>query len=150
MPEGVYSVPIGKGIVRREGSDVTLVAISSMVREALIAADILADEGVSVEVIDPRSLKPLDFALISVSVKKTGRVVIADTGWKTNGVAAEISALITENLFHHLKVPTQRVALPDLPAPAARTLEKAYYPTSADIVAAIKRIVKTDCSRNIV
>jgi pyruvate dehydrogenase E1 component beta subunit len=149
VPEEVYTVPIGKGIVRREGSDVTLVAISSMVRESLIAANILSDEGLSVEVIDPRSVKPLDFDLIARSVKKTGKVVIVDTGWKTNGVAAEISALIAENLFYHLKGPIQRVTLPDLPAPAARTLEKAYYPTSADIVASVKRIVKTDFSKNL-
>lgn len=141
VPEEFYSVPLGKGIVRRKGSDVTVVAISYMVREALKAAEELALQGVEVEVIDPRTIKPLDYDLIHDSVLKTGRLVIADGGWKTCGVAAEISALAAERSFNFLKGPVLRVALPDLPAPAARTLEDCYYPMGKEIVAAVRSLV---------
>lgn len=141
VPEEFYSVPIGKGAVRREGKDVTVVAISYLVQEALKAAEDLALEGISVEVIDPRTVKPLDFDLIHQSVQKTGRLVVADGGWKTCGVAAEIAALAAERSFSDLKAPVLRVALPDIPAPASRSLEEVYYPRSKDIHAAVKRLL---------
>jgi len=142
VPEKLYSVPIGKGVIRRRGKDITLVAISYMVQEALKAATILAQESIDVEVVDPRTIKPLDKELILESVKKTGRVVIADSGWKSFGVAAELSALIAENCLSSLKSNIVRVALPDVPAPASRILEQAYYPTDQDIIAAIKRCIQ--------
>lgn len=141
VPEEFYSVPIGKGIVRRKGKDITLVAISYLVKEALEAAATLAQEGIDVEVIDPRTIKPLDEELILTSVKKTGRVVIADVGWKSFGAAAEISAVISENCVSRLKSNIVRVSLPDLPAPASRTLEQAYYPRAAEIVMAVKKLL---------
>jgi len=142
VPEGIYSVPIGKGIIRREGTGVTLVATSTMVNESLKASGDLKKEGVDVEVIDLRSVKPLDEMLLFESVKKTGRLVIADGGWKTCGIAAEISALVSENIFEYLESPIVRVTLPDTPAPASSILEGGYYPTSQKIVNAVKSILK--------
>lgn len=141
VPEEYYSVPIGKGIVRREGRDVTLVAISYLVQEAIKAAAELALEGISVEVIDPRTVKPLDYDIIHQSLQKTGRLVVTDGGWKTCGIAAEIAALAAERSFSDLKVPAVRIALPDIPAPASRTLEEGYYPRSKDIITAIKKLL---------
>lgn len=140
VPEEVYSVPIGKGIIRKQGTDVTLAAISFMATEAIEAARNLGKEGIEVEVIDLRSLKPLDEMLLLESVRKTGRLVIADGDWKTYGIGAEISALIVEKAFHYLKAPVIRVALPDTPAPASSPLEKAYYPNADRIAFEIKRL----------
>ena len=142
VPEEMYSVPIGQGVIRREGSDATLVATSYMVTEAIKAAASLAQDGMDIEVIDPRSLKPLDESLLLASVKKTGRLIIADAAWKTGGFAAELSALVAEKAFSHLKSPILRVALPDTPAPASRTLEKAYYRTAEDIASAVKQVLR--------
>lgn len=144
VPEEFYSVPIGKGTVRREGKDVTVVAISYLVQEAMKAAEDLALEGINVEVIDPRTVKPLDYDLIHQSIQKTGRLVVADGGWKTFGIAAEIAALAVEQSFYALKAPVVRVALPDIPAPASRTLEEAYYPRSKDIKDAVRGLILLD------
>jgi pyruvate/2-oxoglutarate/acetoin dehydrogenase E1 component len=142
VPEELYSVPIGKGILKKEGKDVTVVATSYMVYESTEAAETLDKEGIDVEVIDLRSLKPLDENLLFNSVKKTGRLVIADGGWKTCGIAAEISARIAEsNIFKRLKAPIMRVSLPDTPAPASSALEEVYYPKAQDIILAIKKII---------
>lgn len=139
VPEEPYSVPIGKGIVRREGGDVSLIASSWMAVEALKAASDLERSGIDVEVLDLRTVKPLDVELILNSVEKTGRAVIADFGWKTCGLAAEVAAVIAENNVGRLKSPVVRVTLPDVPAPASRSLEKKYYPNSNDIAAAVIR-----------
>ena len=142
VPEEIYTVPIGKGIVRRKGSDVTVVATSYMVYEAMKAAENREKQGIDVEVLDLRSLKPLDENLIFDSVKKTGRLVIADGGWKTCGAGAEISARIAEsNIFKQLKAPISRVSLPDTPAPASSVLENAYYPRSDDIILAVEQVI---------
>jgi len=141
VPKKLYSIPIGEGVVRRKGKDVTVVATSYMVFEASKAAESLEDEGIDVEVVDLRSLKPLDENLLFESVKKTGRLVIADATWKTCGVAAEISALVASNAFEYLKAPVVRVTLLDTPAPSSTTLEKAYYPTSDNIISAVKQIL---------
>ena len=143
VPEELYSVPIGKGVVRREGEDVTVVATSYMTYEAVKASESLDKEGIDVEVIDLRSLKPLDENLLLTSVKKTGRLIVADGGWKTCGVAAEVSARIAENeVFRSLRAPIMRVSLPDTPAPASSALENVYYPKAERIVAAVKRILE--------
>lgn len=142
VPEEIYRVPIGKGIARRKGKDITIVASSYMILEASKAAENLEKEGIDVEIIDLRSLKPLDETLLFESIKKTGRLVIADGGWKTCGVAAEISALIVSDAFEHLKAPIIRVTLPDTPAPSSSALEKVFYPTTKDIITAIKRTLK--------
>jgi pyruvate dehydrogenase E1 component beta subunit len=143
VPEELYSVPIGKGVVRHKGADVTVVATSYMVHEAIKAAEQLEMENVGVEVVDLLSLKPLDKNLLLTSVKKTGRLVIADGGWKTGGISAEISARIAENdTYKALKAPIIRVSLPDTPAPASSVLEKVYYPNSGKIVSAVKKILE--------
>jgi len=141
VPEEIYEVPIGKAIIRREGKDVTLVASSYMVHEAVKAAEELAKDGIDVEILDIRTLKPIDKDLLFRSVRKTGRLVVADGGWKTCGITAEISALIFEESFDYIKSPVRRVTLPDVPAPASRTLEKVYYPTSENIITAVKGIL---------
>jgi pyruvate/2-oxoglutarate/acetoin dehydrogenase E1 component len=135
VPEGLYSIPFGRGIIRRAGKDITIVAISHMVVEALLAAQELQQEGIDVEVIDPRTLKPLDEEIILKSVKKTGRLIIADTGWKTGGVSAEIAAVAAEKGFEYLKAPVRRVASLDIPTPASYVLEAEFYPGKADVVA---------------
>lgn len=145
VPEEFYCIPLGKGVVRREGSDVTIVAVSYMVQEALKAAEELALQGIQAEVIDPRTVKPLDYDLIQRSVAKTGRLVVADGGWKSCGVSAEIAALAAERSFHDLMGPLVRVALPDVPAPASRTLEDAYYPRSREVVAAVEATLAGSC-----
>jgi len=141
VPEDIYEVEIGKGVIRREGRDATIVAVSFMAQEAIKAAHDLAQEGINVECIDLRSVKPIDQELILESVKKTGRLVVADGGWRTCGLAAEISALVAEHAFTHLKAPVQRVTLPDCPAPASSVLEKEFYKTSIDISEAVKRVL---------
>ena len=141
VPEEIYQIPIGKGVLRREGKDVTAVATSYMVFEAGIAAENLEKEGIDVEIVDLRSLKPLDKNIIFNSVKKTGRLVVADTGWKTGGVGAEISACVAESIFSHLKAPILRVSCPDTPTPASSELEKVFYPGHQDIISAVKEVM---------
>jgi len=139
VPEDIYEVEIGKGIIRKTGEDVTLVAVSFMAHESMNAVQPLATENIDVELIDLRTAKPLDQDLVLESVIKTGRLVIADGGWRTCGLASEISALVAEKAFKYLKAPVERVTLPDLPAPASRTLEQAYYPTAQTIVEAVRK-----------
>ena len=140
VPEELYEVPIGKGVVRRSGADVTVVAISYLMQHALDAAKELAEDGIDCEVIDPRTVKPLDKSLLLESVQKTGRLVIADVGWRSFGLASEISAIVFEEAFEFVKSPPVRVTLPDAPAPASASLEKAYFPKQKEIVAAIKKV----------
>lgn len=141
VPEDLYKVPIGKGIVRREGKDVTLAATSYMVVEALKAAKVLEGEGIDIEVIDIRSLKPLDKEILINSVKKTGRFIIVDGGWRTCGVSAEILSIITTEAYDYLKAPALRLALPDVPAPASPALEKVYYLNSEKIIVKVRELM---------
>lgn len=141
VPEDVYEVPIGKGAVCKEGNDITLVSASFMMHQAMKASEELSKSGIDVELIDLRTIKPFDKDLILKSVKKTGRLAIADGGWRSFGIAAEIAAVVFEEGFEFIQAPVVRITLPDAPAPASRSLEKAYYPTSADIVNAIRKVV---------
>jgi len=141
VPEELYEIPVGKGIVRKPGTDVTVVAVSYMMQHAMDAADGLARDGIDCEVIDLRTIKPLDKELLLDSVKKTGRLVVADVGWKSFGMAAEISSLVFEEAFDFIKSPFVRVTLPDAPAPASAPLEKAYYPGQKEIQESIKRLL---------
>jgi pyruvate/2-oxoglutarate/acetoin dehydrogenase E1 component len=138
VPYEPYRTPLGKGIVRREGNDVTIVAISYMVYEALEAAERLNENGVSVEVIDLRTVCPFDEDLIFESVAKTGRLVVADTAFRNCGVAGEIAARVVDKLFGALKSGIRRVTLPDVPTPTSWALEALYYPDIDDIVQAVK------------
>jgi pyruvate dehydrogenase E1 component beta subunit len=142
VPEEPYTVPLGQGVIRRQGKDVTVAATSYMVVEAMRAACSIEKEGIELEVIDLRSLKPLDRSLLFASVQKTGRLVVADGGWKTCGVGAEIAASVVEGAFEHLISPIMRVALPDSPAPCSSALESVYYPKAENIVAAVKEVVR--------
>jgi pyruvate dehydrogenase E1 component beta subunit len=144
VPEELYQVPFGKGIIRREGKDVTVVALSQMVYESVKAAQLLSEEGIELEVIDPRTLKPLDEELIFSSVKKTGHLVIADVACKTGGVGAEIACRVAESAFSYLKAPVKRVNFPDLPTPCSPVLEEAYYPDAGDIITAVKEVLKNE------
>lgn len=129
-----YAIPFGKAKVERVGSDVTIVATSFMVVEALNAAKELDKHGISAEVINLRSIRPLDEQTIVDSVKKTGRAVIADTSWELYGVASEIGALVAEKAFSKLKAPIRRIALANCPSPVSHSLEKVFYPTATTIV----------------
>ena len=142
VPEEPYTVPTSIGVVLRKGRDVTIAASSYMVREALEAAESLEKDGVYAEVIDLRSLKPLDENLLLNSVKKTGRLVVADGGWRTCGIAAEVLALVAEKALDYLQAPAMRVTLPNAPAPASRTLEEAYYPKADSIIKATRNVLQ--------
>ncbi|MHB8908656.1 MAG: alpha-ketoacid dehydrogenase subunit beta [Syntrophales bacterium] len=142
VPEAPYRVPIGKGIIRKQGKDITFVAISHMVTEARKAAEELSKEGIDAEVIDLRTLRPLDEEIILRSVSKTGRLLIADCGWKTGGITAEISAVVAEKGFEFLKAPIRRVACPDVPTPSGFTLEEGFYVDSTDILIAAREILQ--------
>jgi len=142
VPEEIYEVPIGTGNIRRAGKDLTLVSVSYMAHESMIAVQELEKNGIDVEFIDIRTVKPIDQDLIFKSVMKTGRLLIVDGGWKSFGIAAEISALVSENIFEYLKTSIARLTLPDCPAPASSELEKAFYISREDIIKSVKSIIK--------
>jgi pyruvate/2-oxoglutarate/acetoin dehydrogenase E1 component len=133
VPDGMVAVPFGQGRILREGDDVTIVGASIMAYEALRAADLLAMEGIRAEVIDPRSIRPLDEALILASLRKTGRLVVVDTTWTLYGFASEVAAVAAEKGWVDLKAPVRRVTPPDCPAPVSKPLEDAFYPTPQTI-----------------
>jgi pyruvate/2-oxoglutarate/acetoin dehydrogenase E1 component len=136
-----YLVPLGKAAVRREGDALTLVAISAMVPKALKVAERLAQEGHNVEVIDPRSLNPFDRPAIIESVKKTGKIVVAEESYKTLGVGAEIGAMLMEQALEYLDRPLKRVAMPDVPIPTAAVLEQFVIPNEEKIYAACRELL---------
>lgn len=142
VPDEEYLIPLGIADVKRSGTDATIVAIASRVREALTAADTLAREGVSVEVIDPRTLVPLDKKTILTSVAKTGRLVVVEQANRTCGAAAEIAAIVAEEGFWHLKAPVKRLAVPDMHIPYSPPLELLMYPVADDIVSAVHTMMK--------
>jgi pyruvate/2-oxoglutarate/acetoin dehydrogenase E1 component len=142
VPTGDSPIPIGKARVVREGRDVTLIAYSRAVELAVAAADQLAGEGVQAEVIDLRTLKPLDFNAILESVSKTGRVVVVHEAHRFCGFGAELVATIQEKAFHDLKSPVQRIAALDVPIPFNRSLEKTVLPQAGDVVRAVHAILE--------
>lgn len=139
VPEEEYLIPFGEAVVRKEGKDVTIVADGYQVTLSLEAAEELAEEGISVEVIDPRTLEPLDIDAILVSVEKTGRLVVVDEDYIRCGPHAEIAFQVQERLFKSLKTPVQRVGNVNMPLPAAKILFEAALPTKQKIVAAVKK-----------
>lgn len=144
VEEGPVETPIGKAAVLREGTDLTVVATSLMVQEAIEAARELERHGVSVEIVDLRSIRPLDEATVLKSVRKTGRVIVADTSWEMCGVASEIAALCVEKAFSSLKGPVRRLALPNCPAPVSLALEQAFYPKASTIARLALGLVGAD------
>lgn len=140
VPEEPYRIPLGVAEVRRAGGDVTVVAVAAMVGRALEAAEILAAEGMSVEVIDPRTLSPLDEGTILASVEKTGRLVVVDESPPRCSVASEIAATVGEKAFDSLNGPVRRVTAPHTPVPFSPSLEEAYAPSTQAIVDAVRTI----------
>ncbi|HSB22173.1 MAG TPA: alpha-ketoacid dehydrogenase subunit beta [Burkholderiaceae bacterium] len=142
VPEATYTLPFGRAQVAREGKDLTIVTISQMVHKALIAADELAKAGVSAEVIDLRTLVPLDRNAVLKSVGKTGRLIVADEDYLGFGLTGEISAIVAENLDTvKLKAPVRRLAVPNVPIPYSRPLEQFVIPQAAGIVDAAKKLM---------
>ena len=141
VPPEWYRVPFGKARIVREGSDVTIVALLQMVYEAELAAKQLAALGISAEVIDLRTVRPWDKETVCASVRKTGRLIVADTGWMDYGLSSEIAAHVAEHAFADLKGPPMRIALPACPTPMAEPLETAFYPGSREIMIAALRLL---------
>jgi pyruvate dehydrogenase E1 component beta subunit len=135
-----YLVPIGKARVARSGTDVTIVAWSMSMTYALKAAEELSKEDISAEVIDLRTLKPMDMATIIESVKRTGRVVTVEEGWRQSGVGAEIAASVTEQAFDWLDAPVSRVTGADLPMPYSKPLEQIAFPHEPQVVEAVRAL----------
>jgi 2-oxoisovalerate dehydrogenase E1 component len=138
VPEAPYAIPLGKAAIRRPGSDVTVVATQAMVQQALLAATRLEAEGISVEVIDPRTLRPLDLDTLVDSVKRTNRMVVVHEGWKFGGFGAEIASSVTEAAFDWLDAPVARVGALDVPMPFNDRLERAVIPSADRIIEVIR------------
>ncbi len=140
VPEGVYTTPFGKARMAREGADVTIIAWSAMVHVAMEAAEQLAGEGIDCEVLDMRTIAPLDFDAIATSVTKTSKALVLYEDTKTGGFGGEISARISEELFETLDAPVRRVATADCPIPFSPILEKEVLPQTADVVDAVREL----------
>ncbi|NMB17161.1 MAG: alpha-ketoacid dehydrogenase subunit beta [Firmicutes bacterium] len=141
VPEGEYTIPLGVADIKRPGRDVTLIATSRMVGEALEAAEVLAQSGIDVEVIDPRTVAPLDMGTIVDSVKKTNRAVIVHEACRTCGIGAEIGMRLMEEAFDYLDAPVKRVAAVDVPVPYNRILEDAALPNLEDIISGVREVL---------
>jgi len=141
VPEEEYVLPLGQCDIKRKGNDLTIVAVSRVVGEALTAAARLEEQGVSAEVIDPRTTQPLDKSTIVESVKKTGRLIIASDDVKSGGIGSEIAAIVVEEAFDSLDAPILRVASADTPIPFSPPLEQAYMPNAQKIMEAAKRLI---------
>jgi pyruvate/2-oxoglutarate/acetoin dehydrogenase E1 component len=141
VPEAEYTIPFGLADVKRAGDDITLVATSSMVQASLAAADLLSERGVSAEVIDPRTTRPLDVDTIAGSVERTGRAIVVDEGHRSYGVTAELAATIGERCFYHLDAPVRRLGARDVPVPFSPPLEDVTVPTPETIAAAALELV---------
>ena len=141
VPGDEYTLPFGVADVKREGEDVTIVATSSMVYVALEAADLLAADGVSAEVVDPRTLVPLDRDTIVASAKKTGRAIVVDEGHERYGASAELAAVIADGAFYHLDAPVKRAAAMDVPIPFSPVLEDQTVPTAESVFELAKSLV---------
>ncbi|HSB02883.1 MAG TPA: transketolase C-terminal domain-containing protein, partial [Anaerolineales bacterium] len=142
VPDGELLIPLGKSKVQREGNDVTIVTYSKGLELSLKAADELAKEGVEVEIVDLRTLRPLDMEPVLESFRNTNRAVIVEEGWKSYGVGSEIMSRIYEEAFDYVDAPIIRVAQKEVPLPYNRTLEQAALPQVPDIVAAVKEVLK--------
>ena len=142
VPEESYAIPFGKADIKREGKDITIVATHAMVTRSMRAAEEVSKEGIDVEIIDPRTLMPLDKGTILQSVRKTGRLLVADEGPKTCGIAAEIATIVFEEALFHIKAPVERVCSPDTPVPFSPPLEQAYIVEEAELITAIRKLME--------
>jgi len=141
VPEGDFVVPIGKSTIQRPGKDITLVTYSKMLEISTKAADALAKEGIDVEIVDLRSLRPLDMDPVLESFKKTNRAVIVEEGWKSYGVGSEVATRIYEEAFDYVDAPIKRVAQKEVPLPYNRTLEQMALPQVEDVISAVKEVL---------
>jgi pyruvate/2-oxoglutarate/acetoin dehydrogenase E1 component len=141
VPDEEYTIPLGEADIKREGNDVTVVATGLMVHRALAAAEKLQEKGISLEVIDPRTLVPFDKQTIIDSIKKTGRFVVMTEEPKTGSAAGEITAVIAEEAFDFLNAPIKRLCAPDIPIPFSPVLEKFYMPDEDGLIKAIGEIM---------
>jgi len=141
VPEGEYILPIGVADVKREGTDVTVVSFGKIIKEAFKAADELEKEGISTEIIDLRTVRPLDFDSILSSVKKTNRLVILEEAWPFGSVSSEITFQVQENAFDHLDAPIQRITTADTPAPFSPVLLAEWLPNKDDVIKAVKKVM---------
>jgi len=140
VPEDYYTLPFGKADIKREGRDITIVATLAMVIRSLSVVEEFAKDGIEIEIIDPMTLRPLDKGAILESVKKTGRLIVADEGPVTCGVSAEISAMVAEEAIEYLQAPVIRVGSPDTPVPFSPILEKIYIPDEEDVREAVNKM----------
>jgi pyruvate dehydrogenase E1 component beta subunit len=144
VPEEQYEIPLGEGNVVREGGDVTVVATSWMNVEAVFAADILAKRGVSVEIVDPRTIAPFNDEKIIASVEKTGRCIVADNDWAFCGFSAEVAAVVSQKCWGRLKAPVVRIGFAHTPCPTARHLENQFYPNAINIIREVENLLGLD------
>lgn len=142
VPDGEYEIPFGQAAVKREGRDVTIIATGVQVPRALTAAERLSKEGVSAEVVDPRTLEPLDKAALLASVKKTGRLVVTDESHDNCSVASGLAAIMGDEAFASLRAPIKRVTIPHVPVPFAVSLEDYVTPTAERIVEAARQLLR--------
>ncbi len=141
VPEGDFTIPIGKSKIQRAGRDVTLVTYSKMLETSTKAAELLAKDGIEVEIIDLRTLRPLDMEPVLASFKKTNRAVIVEEGWRSYGVGAEVAARLYEQAFDYVDAPIRRVAQKEVPLPYNRALEQLALPQVEDVVKAVKEVL---------
>ena len=141
VPEEPCEVPLGEATVVRPGNDLTIVAYSRMVHEGLAAAETLSDEGISVDVIDLRTLAPMDFETVKASIEKTGRAILLEEGPRSCGIMAELAARIVEEVFDYLDAPVRRLTMPDIPVPCSPVLEQAAIPNRDDILVTARQML---------
>ena len=141
VPEGEYTIPLGVADVKREGTDVTIVSFGKIIKEAFLAADELAKENISCEIIDLRTVRPMDYDAILNSVKKTNRLVVLEEAWPFASVASEITYMVQEKAFDYLDAPVQRITTADTPAPYSPTLLKEWLPNAQDVIKAVKKVL---------
>jgi pyruvate dehydrogenase E1 component beta subunit len=141
VPEGEYILPLGVADVKREGTDVTIVSFGKILKEAFLASDALEKEGISCEIIDLRTVRPLDYDTVLNSVKKTNRLVVLEEAWPFGSVASEITYMVQEKAFDYLDAPVQRITTADTPAPYSPALLKEWLPNAQDVIKAVKKVM---------
>ena len=141
VPEEEYLIPLGKAELKREGSDCSIITSGKMVLVAMQAADTLAKEGIKIDVVDLRTIRPMDVEAITTSVKKTNRAVVLEEGWEICGIGAQVVDYIQRDCFDHLDAPVIRVHQADVPMPYAKMLERAAKPDLAKTIAAVKKVM---------
>ncbi len=141
IPEGEYIIPLGVADIKREGTDVTIVSFGKIIKEAYKAADVLEKEGISVEILDMRTIRPMDFEAIFTSVRKTNRLVILEESWPFASISSEITFQVQENVFDHLDAPIRRITTADTPAPYSPVLLEEWLPNFNDVVKAVKDVL---------